>query len=57
MTKIISLETFCNEFVGFVRITDETGTQSWGQVYRILCHTELQSMDAGSAPCALAKSC
>ena len=32
MIKIISIETFCNEFVGFVRITDETGAQGWGQV-------------------------
>lgn len=26
------IETFCNEFVGFVRVTDETGAQGWGQV-------------------------
>ena len=26
------METFCNEFVGFVRVTDETGSQGWGQV-------------------------
>ena len=32
MVKIISIETFCNEFVGFVRITDEQGAQGWGQV-------------------------
>ncbi len=32
MIKIISIETFCNEFVGFVRITDETKAQGWGQV-------------------------
>ena len=32
MLKINSIETFCNEFVGFVRITDETGLQGWGQV-------------------------
>lgn len=30
--KITKLETFCNEFVGFVRATSETGAQGWGQV-------------------------
>ena len=32
MLRITSIETFCNEFVGFVRITDETGVEGWGQV-------------------------
>jgi L-alanine-DL-glutamate epimerase-like enolase superfamily enzyme len=30
--KIQKLETFCNEFVGFVRVTTDTGNQGWGQV-------------------------
>jgi L-alanine-DL-glutamate epimerase-like enolase superfamily enzyme len=30
--KIQKLETFCNEFVGFVRVTADTGAQGWGQV-------------------------
>lgn len=30
--KIRKLETFCNEFVGFVRVTTDTGAQGWGQV-------------------------
>jgi L-alanine-DL-glutamate epimerase-like enolase superfamily enzyme len=30
--KIESIETFCNEFVGFVRLTADTGDQGWGQV-------------------------
>ena len=30
--KITKLETFTNEFVGFVRATTETGAQGWGQV-------------------------
>ena len=30
--KIHKLETFCNEFVGFVRVTADTGEQGWGQV-------------------------
>lgn len=30
--RIARLETFCNEFVGFVRVTTETGAAGWGQV-------------------------
>jgi len=26
------IESFCNEFVGFVRITDQDGAEGWGQV-------------------------
>lgn len=30
--KIERIETFSNEYVGFVRVTAETGLQGWGQV-------------------------
>ena len=30
--NIVSLETYCNEFVGIVRVTTESGDQGWGQV-------------------------
>lgn len=30
--RIIRIETFCNAFVGFTRITDETGATGWGQI-------------------------
>lgn len=30
--KIKSLETFCNQHVGFLRVTAEDGSQGWGQV-------------------------
>jgi L-alanine-DL-glutamate epimerase-like enolase superfamily enzyme len=30
--KIKSLETFCNQHVGFVRVTTDDGSQGWGQV-------------------------
>ena len=30
--KIARLETFCNAFVGFVRVTTDSGEQGWGQV-------------------------
>ena len=32
MFNIKKIESFCNEFIGFVRITDECGAQGWGQV-------------------------
>ncbi len=30
--KITRIETFTNEFVGFIRVTDETSAQGWGQM-------------------------
>lgn len=30
--KIQKIETFCNEFVGFVRVTTDDGREGWGQV-------------------------
>lgn len=30
--KLKTIETFCNAFVGFVRVSDEDGAQGWGQV-------------------------
>jgi L-alanine-DL-glutamate epimerase-like enolase superfamily enzyme len=30
--RITKLETFCNKFVGFVRVTTDAGNQGWGQV-------------------------
>jgi L-alanine-DL-glutamate epimerase-like enolase superfamily enzyme len=32
LMKIQRIETFCNEFVGFVRVTTDDGAQGWGQV-------------------------
>ena len=30
--RLVKIETFANEFVGFVRVTDEAGQTGWGQV-------------------------
>src|SRR5947208_8881474 len=30
--KIKHIETFCNQYVGFVRVTGDEGSQGWGQV-------------------------
>ena len=32
MFKITKIESFCNEYIGFVRLTNEDGAQGWGQV-------------------------
>ena len=32
MFKITKIESFCNEYIGFVRLTNEDGVQGWGQV-------------------------
>ena len=32
MFRIVKIESFCNEIVGFVRLTNEDGAQGWGQV-------------------------
>ena len=30
--KLKSIETFCTQYIGFVRVTAEDGYQGWGQV-------------------------
>lgn len=30
--RITRIESFCNEYVGFTRVTDDTGATGWGQV-------------------------
>ena len=32
MFRITKIESFCNEYIGFVRLTNEDGAQGWGQV-------------------------
>jgi L-alanine-DL-glutamate epimerase-like enolase superfamily enzyme len=40
--KINKIESFCNEFVGFVRVTQEDGQQGWGQVSTY--HSDITAM-------------
>ncbi len=40
--KIQSIETFANEFVGFVRVTADNGAQGWGQVSTY--HSDISAM-------------
>ncbi len=51
--KIERIETFCNEFVGFVRITAEDGSQGWGQVSTYCADITVQVLHRQVAPWAL----
>jgi L-alanine-DL-glutamate epimerase-like enolase superfamily enzyme len=51
--KISKLETFCDEFVGFVRVTTDTGDQGWGQVSTYNADITCQVFHRQVAPHAL----
>ena len=51
--KIRSIETFCTEFVGFVRVTADSGAQGWGQVSPYNADITAQVVHRQIAPWAL----
>ena len=51
--KIHRIETFCNEFVGFVRVTTEDGAQGWGQVSTYHADITVQVLHRQVAPWSL----
>lgn len=51
--KIAKLETFCNEFVGFVRVTTDSGETGWGQVSTYNADITCQVFHRQVAPWAL----
>jgi L-alanine-DL-glutamate epimerase-like enolase superfamily enzyme len=51
--RIVSLETFCTEFVGFVRVTADSGDQGWGQVAPYNADITAQVFHRQVAPWAL----
>ena len=53
--KLRRLETFCNEFVGFVRVTMEDGAQGWGQVSTYHSDITAQVLHRQVAPWVLNK--
>jgi L-alanine-DL-glutamate epimerase-like enolase superfamily enzyme len=53
--KIVRLETFCNAFVGFVRVTADTGAQGWGQVSTYNADITCEIFHRQIAPYALGK--
>ena len=48
--KIQRIESFCNEFVGFVRVTTEDGAQGWGQVSTYNADITVQVLHRQVAP-------
>jgi len=51
--KIHRIETFCNAFVGFVRVTAEDGAQGWGQVSTYNADITVQVLHRQVAPWSL----
>jgi L-alanine-DL-glutamate epimerase-like enolase superfamily enzyme len=51
--KIVSIESFCNEFVGLVRVTAEDGAQGWGQVSTYCADITVQVLHRQVAPWVL----
>jgi L-alanine-DL-glutamate epimerase-like enolase superfamily enzyme len=51
--KITRIETFCTEFVGFVRVTAADGAQGWGQVSTYNAGITVQVLHRQVAPWAL----
>jgi L-alanine-DL-glutamate epimerase-like enolase superfamily enzyme len=51
--KIQRIETFCDEFVGFVRVTAEDGSHGWGQVSTYNADITAQIVHRQVAPHAL----
>ncbi|MEO0428412.1 MAG: mandelate racemase/muconate lactonizing enzyme family protein [Pseudomonadota bacterium] len=53
--RIVKIESFCTEFVGFVRLTDEDGQQGWGQVSTYHSDITAQVLHRQVAPWVLGK--
>ena len=54
--KIKRIETFCNPFVGFVRVTAEGGAQGWGQVSAYHADITAQVLHRQVAPWSIGQS-
>lgn len=53
--KIKRIETFCNQYVGFVRVTADNGSQGWGQVSTYNADITCQILHRQVAPWSLGK--
>jgi L-alanine-DL-glutamate epimerase-like enolase superfamily enzyme len=51
--RIKTIETFCDAFVGFVRVTADDGSQGWGQVSPYLADITVQVLHRQVAPWSL----
>jgi L-alanine-DL-glutamate epimerase-like enolase superfamily enzyme len=55
--RIGRIETFCDRYVGFVRVTDETGASGWGQVSTYNADITAQVLHRQVAPWTLSADC
>ncbi|WP_343563459.1 mandelate racemase/muconate lactonizing enzyme family protein [Kiloniella sp. b19] len=55
MARITKLESFCNEFVGFIRLTAEDGSTGWGQLSTYNADITAQVFHRQIAPWALGR--
>jgi len=53
--RIKTIETFCDAFVGFVRVTTDDGSQGWGQVSPYLADITVQVLHRQVAPWSLGR--
>ncbi|MES2098737.1 MAG: mandelate racemase/muconate lactonizing enzyme family protein [Pseudomonadota bacterium] len=53
--RIKTIETFCDAFVGFVRVTTADGSQGWGQVSPYLADITVQVLHRQVAPWSLGR--
>lgn len=53
LMRIKKIETFCDPFVGFVRVTTEDGAEGWGQVSPYLADITVQVLHRQIAPWSL----
>ncbi|MBX2823263.1 MAG: mandelate racemase/muconate lactonizing enzyme family protein [Gammaproteobacteria bacterium] len=56
MNKLSRIETWCNEYVGFTRVTMEDGAQGWGQVSTYCSDITVQVLHRQVAPWLLGQS-
>src|SRR5664279_2086349 len=54
--KIKRIETYCNQFVGFVRVTADDGAQGWGQVAPYNADITAQVLHRQIAPWSLGRN-
>ena len=55
--KIQTIETFCNEYICFVRVTADSGAQGWGQVAPYYADITAEVLHRQAAPYALGMDC
>jgi len=57
VVRITRIESFCNELVGFVRVTAEDGAQGWGQVSTYHADISCEVLHRQVAPWTLGEDC